>query len=87
MSPYTPGPWHVQNGSVYDAQGRRLALMDREPNGLSPVEKTENARLMAAAPSLLRAAKAAALLLADEKPASATLAELRAAISAAEGSA
>lgn len=56
---HTPGPWQYASGSVYQMDGAkwpevRLALMDREELATSPTERDANARLMAAAPELLR---------------------------------
>ena len=66
MSKHTPGPWQCVSGAVETrigpqgaAPGIPIASMDREPgNGTLPVERDANARLIAAAPDLLEAAKA-----------------------------
>lgn len=57
---HTPGPWRVSSGMVEtEANSLPIAWMDREPgNGTLPVERDENARLIAAAPELLSALKA-----------------------------
>ena len=57
---HTPGPWKVITGAVYTAQSTGkvvpIASMDREAgNGTSLVEREANARLIAAAPELLKA--------------------------------
>ena len=63
---YTPGPWVCHSGAVYkdgpnvwpkgEENGIPIAKMDREPdNGIIPVERDANARLIAAAPELLKA--------------------------------
>ena len=68
-SKHTPGPWTAHSGAVYvdgpnvypkgDDLGIPIARMDREPgNGTVPTERDANARLIAAAPALLEAAKA-----------------------------
>ena len=59
---HTPGNWIVQNGSVYVQDGNeyaqtRIASMDRGEPNTRPVERDANARLIAAAPELLDAAK------------------------------
>ena len=65
---YTPGPWVCHSGAVYkdgpnvwpkgEENGIPIAKMDREPdNGIIPVERDANARLIAAAPELLKALK------------------------------
>ncbi len=79
MTDHTPGPWIYESGMVYAANSYRddsrlahgrgimapIALMDREAgNGTSPAERDMNARLIAAAPELLVAARNAARLLA-----------------------
>ncbi len=63
---HTPGPWRVQNGSVYalapDGSFGSLpvAHMDRDPgNGTRPVERDANARLIAAAPEMVEALRGA----------------------------
>jgi len=68
---YTPGPWEVCSGMVQTVAEHKckipgcgvhipIAYMDREPgNGTLPVERDANARLIAAAPELLEAAKRA----------------------------
>ena len=60
MTDHTPGPWIVENGTVYKRSGVRvtvpIARMDREAgNGTRPVERDCNARLIASAPELLKA--------------------------------
>ncbi len=60
---HTPGPWVVEQGSVYtkrpneNGQFPRIALMDREEDETRPTERDANARLIAAAPELLAALK------------------------------
>lgn len=67
---HTPGPWTCHSGMVWKTVenqwpkgsevGIPIARMDREPNnGTLPVERDENARLIAAAPELLAALEAA----------------------------
>ena len=56
---HTPGPWKVVTGAVVRASDEALiASMDRSEYaskaGIYPVERDENARLIAAAPDLLR---------------------------------
>jgi hypothetical protein len=48
MSEHTPGPWHVYEGCVYDADNAELSHCPGEAD----------ARLIAAAPDLLAALKA-----------------------------
>lgn len=56
---HTPGPWQVNSGMVETATGIPIAWMDRKPNnGTMPVERDQNAKLVAAAPELLEALKA-----------------------------
>ena len=61
---FTPGPWHVAQGSVFAGVGTEvepcIAHMDREiSNGTSPTERDANATLIAASPELLAACEAA----------------------------
>jgi hypothetical protein len=101
---HTPGPWtdqsidHSQWG-VYDARGRVVAQAQQIkplPEDLKQVERTANARLIAAAPELLEALEEAENALADyvqtiEKTGAslnygrAVLLRARAAIAKAEG--
>lgn len=54
---HTPGPWDCIGGAVYANDGQTpIAYMDRvSGNGTSPVERDQNAHLIAAAPELLEA--------------------------------
>lgn len=61
-TPHTPGPWVFAYGSVYvdrdnltDANAIRIAMMDRGDSHTTPTERDSNARLIAAAPDLLKA--------------------------------
>ena len=62
MSGHTPGPWRQDDsrmgfGSrVWDAEGSRVCDVDNDLR--EPHENAANARLIAAAPDLLEAAKA-----------------------------
>jgi len=71
---HTPGPWTCHCGMVYkdgpsvypkgDEWGIPIARMDREPgNGTFPVERDANARLIAAAPDLLKELRGLAVYL------------------------
>jgi hypothetical protein len=59
---YTTGDWVYESGSVYadrpiDEKGwrtSRVALMDRENPNTTPMERDANAKLIAAAPEMLR---------------------------------
>ena len=62
MTNHTPGPWHVYdsrfrevNGAIMDAAGNKVASV----YGPTTEELDANARLIAAAPKLLEALKAA----------------------------
>ena len=58
MTQPTPGPWRVTCGAVETANSIPIAHMDREPgNGTLPVERDENARLIAKAPEMRDALK------------------------------
>lgn len=58
MSNYTPGPWIMHSGMVWDAKGEvGIARMDRDEPNTEPCERDNNARLIAAAPELLEALK------------------------------
>ena len=53
---FTKGPWKVESGMVFTEDGIPIARMDREPgNGTSPVERDENARLIAKSPRMYQA--------------------------------
>ncbi len=55
---HTPGPWIVDSGAVYTTHSIPIAKMDREQgNGTLPVERDNNAHLIAAAPEMLDALK------------------------------
>jgi hypothetical protein len=50
---HTPGKWVVSSGMVETENGIPIAKMDRETgNGTLPVERDDNARLIAAAPEM-----------------------------------
>lgn len=104
MSKHTPGPWENERGTITAHHGvggliqvvAECHVYDSARNCLSGAERDDNAQLIAAAPELLEAAKAAkgrlAFLIAMEPPASkrcvdmmATDDMLRAAIAKAEG--
>lgn len=65
---FTPGPWVSHSGAVYKDgpnvypkgpdNGIRIALMDRDTPQTTPVERDQNARLIATAPELLAALQA-----------------------------
>lgn len=62
MSEHTPGPWTSASGSVWkgdpfaDPEGAyKIGGADRDEPRTLPVERDDNVRLMAAAPSLLTA--------------------------------
>lgn len=70
---HTPGPWTCHSGRIYTDGptvwpkggdlGIPIADINREKgNGTAPVERDENARLIAAAPDLLEACEAIAKL-------------------------
>ncbi len=56
---HTPGPWIEEGGSVFTEAGRLpIANMERDTNkaqGIPPVERDQNAKLIAAAPEMLAA--------------------------------
>lgn len=53
MAKHTPGPWtHSEDGVIVDAAGKQLA-------SVFPRDRAANARLIAAAPDLLEACRAA----------------------------
>ena len=57
---HTPGPWKTNSGQVVrESDGAVIANMDRSDAaseaGIYPVERDDNARLIAAAPELLDA--------------------------------
>jgi hypothetical protein len=64
---FTPGPWICHSGAVWqdgphvypkgNADGIPIARMDREDRRTTPVERDNNAKLIAAAPELLDALK------------------------------
>ena len=56
---YTRGPWRVESGAIVGANGERIGGADRGEVRVSPPERDENVRLMAAAPELLKACKIA----------------------------
>jgi hypothetical protein len=57
MSKYTPGPWQVDdNSDVLGPDREWIATVQRERH-VRPREADANARLIAAAPALLEAAK------------------------------
>ena len=63
---HTPGPWKVVSGAVETGSGIPIASMDRESgNGTLPVERDENARLIAAAPDLRSACSSALAFVLD----------------------
>lgn len=43
---HNPTPWEVISGSIYDANGTRIALMDRENPDTSPTERDRNAHFL-----------------------------------------
>jgi hypothetical protein len=50
---HTPGKWVTVSGTVETENGTPIAKMDRETgNGTLPVERDDNARLIAAAPEM-----------------------------------
>ena len=55
----TPGPWVYHSGMVWKDDGSEdgipIARMDRETPQTVPVERDANARLIAAAPEMLKA--------------------------------
>lgn len=60
MAQHTEGPWICHSGMVWKADGSPdgipIARMAREPgNGTLPTERDANARLIAAAPEMLKA--------------------------------
>jgi hypothetical protein len=77
VSEHTPGPWHVgQYNGVYDER-------DRSVLSLEPKEEAEaNARLIAAAPELLEACRAAIAI--PGKPVAEILPMIEAAIAKAD---
>ena len=65
----TLGPWKVVSGAVYTQDDRPIADMVRNEEaskaGIYPVERDDNARLIAAAPELLEACKKTAAIVID----------------------
>jgi len=57
---HTKGPWKVVYGEVYTVDNKPIADMVRDDTaakaGISPAERDQNARLIAAAPELFEAA-------------------------------
>ena len=100
MKQHTPGPWRVEFGCVYRVGLRgygpdgdemsRIALMDRDNPLTIPTERDANARLIAAAPELLKAGKCVIAAWLEATPGgniaeiSPLLGKLRAAIAKAE---
>jgi hypothetical protein len=69
MNKHTPGPWKMDSGQVVRvSDGAVIANMDRSEEaskaGIYPVERDDNARLIAAAPELLEACNSALVELA-----------------------
>ncbi len=59
---HTPGPWYTKHGqisSLTSTHGCTIANCNATAKGISPAEVEANARLIAAAPSMLRALKIA----------------------------
>ncbi len=71
MSEHTPRPWYTVTGSVWttpggpDDGGTHVAMMDRDEPKTTPTERDANARLIAAAPDMLEALKAANIELSE----------------------
>lgn len=83
---HTPGPWHVgvktyhAGRDVYGPKGESVAITDDVMTDID--EAKANARLIAAAPDLLEAAKLGLMALDDTAP---DYAAIKAAIAKAEG--
>lgn len=81
MSKHTPGPWSIYFNSQDDLVIRKLFADGQEAHVVARCHSgSDNARLIAAAPALLEACKAA---LSDDQP---YIEKCRAAIAKAEGS-
>ena len=50
----TPTPWKVITGSIYAADGTRIAMMDRETTSTSPTERDANAHFIVEAVNAYR---------------------------------
>ena len=83
---YTPGPWYTRHGQISSEtseHGCTIANCNATAKGISDKEVEANARLIAAAPTLLAACKIALAHLGGT--ACGETRELAAAIAAAEG--
>jgi len=86
---HTPGPWRADRGSVIGPDGLSIASTGNSSRARYPAERGANARLMAAAPSLLVACEAALQWLGPQTESSGSYEvchQLRAAIRKAGGS-
>jgi len=69
MSGHTPGPWlQVASGPWVVGGGGRMVALLHTANPPAPHEYAANARLIAAAPEMLKALKVARDWLSDEDP-------------------
>ena len=84
MTQYTPGPWKAIAAAVYAGQPLDTVVVSGDHGRLSADEAEANARLIAAAPELLEAARrGVAALAANGAPNCEAAKELRAAIAKA----
>jgi hypothetical protein len=58
-SQHTPGPWIVAYGSIYTDSNVCIGHADRDEDATRPTERDANVRLMAEAPAMLEALRAA----------------------------
>ena len=65
MSAHTPGPWTVESDGSTVSMGGQCVIVGPAPDGAPREQERANARLIAAAPDLLRACRKA---LRDLKP-------------------
>ena len=93
MSKHTPGPWVVVGSRTKYVEARLVGSLMQEVAACGPTladegygqQQEANARLIAAAPELLRAAIAALTIVNNAYPYGSIASDLRAAIAKAEG--